>query len=191
MAMFTTHLFFLVVQLTGWLLNVRWKRKQTNPISYIDQMIPHAKGMPTYHMHSNLSSENFEPPSLPPYIEFNDPTGLCVDAYIERFKVSQMIDSFRKSIPHHVREENGNGFAFQYDDAVEAMFETQIPEYLDPNRRPQDGEQYSYYKTMRKFPHRATQRWRGETPKASILVQPLSKMDKKRTEERPWLLFPS
>ena len=140
-------------------------------------MIPHAKGMPAYHMHPNLSSANFEPSSLPRYIEFNDPTGLCVDAYVERFKVSQMIDSFQKSILHHVREDSGNGFAFQYDDAVEAMFKTKIPEYLDPNRRPQNGEQYSYYKAMCEFPHRSTQRWRGETPKALILVQPLSKMD--------------
>ena len=43
---------------------------------------------------------------------------------------------------------------------------------LDKNRRPQDGEEFSYYKWISEFPHRATVRWR-----ASILVQLLSKMD--------------
>ena len=129
-------------------------------------------------MQSNLSSANFEPSALPRYIEFNDPTGLCVDAYAKRFKVSQTIDSFRKLIPHHRREETETGFVFQYNDAVAKMFNSEIPKYLDPNRTKLEGEEYSYYKTtMREFPHRATLKWRGETPKASILVQPLSKMD--------------
>ena len=112
--------------------------------------------MPAYHMQSNLSSANFEPSALPRYIEFNDPTGLCVDAYAKRFKVSQTIDSFQKLIPHHRREETETGFAFQYNDAVAKMFNSEIPKYLDPNRTKLEGEEYSYYKTMREFPHRAT-----------------------------------
>ena len=48
------------------------------------------------------------------------------------------------------------GFAFQYDDAVKSMFKSGIPKYLDPNRRPLDGETYSFYKHMREFPSRAT-----------------------------------
>ena len=30
---------------------------------------------------------------------------------------------------------------------------------------------------MGEFPHQATERWRGKTEKAAILIQPLSKMD--------------
>jgi len=36
---------------------------------------------------------------------------------------------------------------------------------------------YSYFKMMKEFPYRATEKWRGKTDKVSIIVQPLSKMD--------------
>ena len=109
----------------------------------------------------------------------NHSSGACIDAYVKRFEISQVIGSFRKLIPHHEREGTDDEFKFQNADDVKAMFESQIPEMVDKNRRPQkdDDEEYSFYKWMSEFPHRATVRWRGETEKASILVQPLSKMD--------------
>ena len=47
---------------------------------------------------------------------------------------------------------------------------------LDGNRK-KDGNEFSFYKRMGEFPHRATERWRGKIEKAAILIQPLSKMD--------------
>ena len=47
---------------------------------------------------------------------------------------------------------------------------------LDGNRK-KEGEEFSFYKRMGEVPHRATERWRGKTEKAAILIQPLSKMD--------------
>ena len=66
------------------------------------------------------------------------------------------------------------GFAFQYDDAVKSMFKSGIPKYLDPNRRPLDGETYTCANFLA---GQLRSGWRGKTKKASILVQPLSKMD--------------
>ena len=60
------------------------------------------------------------------------------------------------------------------------MNRLKIPFLLDPNRHPPKDKEgsLSYYKAMHKFPRCATVLWRREMPKASILVQPLSKMDK-------------
>ena len=114
----------------------------------------------------------------------NHSSGACIDAYVKRFEISQVIGSFRKLIPHHEREGTDDEFKFQNADDVKAMFESQIPEMVDKNRRPQkdDDEEYSFYKWMSEFLHRATVRWRGKMEKALILVQPLSKMDKTRNK---------
>ena len=51
MHMFTSRLFLLVVQLSGWLLKARWK--PDTPITYLNQIIPHPKGMLVYHLYPN------------------------------------------------------------------------------------------------------------------------------------------
>ena len=99
-----------------------------------------------------------------------------MDAYAQRFEISQVVSSFRKLIPHQRREGTEKEFKFQQEDDVRAMYNSRIPDMLDKNRKP-DEKKYSFYKWMGEFPHRATLRWRGEMEKASILVQPLSQMD--------------
>ena len=63
-----------------------------------------------------------------------------------------------KVIPHQGREGTEGEFKFQNENNVRAMFNSRIPSMLDKNRRPQNGEEYSYYKWIGEFPHRATVR---------------------------------
>ena len=154
-------------------------RTFTRPaITYLDQAIPPAVGMPPYHLHPFVTAGNLEPSMLPDYINcHNHSSGACMNAYAHRFEISQVASSLRKLMPHQDREGTEGEFKFQNEKDVSAMFNSRIPSMLDKNRDPQNGEEYSYYKWLGEFPHRATVRWRGETEKASILVQPLSKMD--------------
>ena len=178
MAMFTTRCGFKCKQLEEELVVLRSYVRPV--ITYLAQAIPPAVNMPPYHLHPHINAVNLEPQMLPEYINsHNHSSGACMDAYAKRFEISQVVSSFRKLIPHHGREGTDNEFKFQNADDVKAMFESRIPEMLDKNRTPQDDDddKFSYYKWMSEFPHRATVRWRGETEKASILVQPLSKMD--------------
>ena len=175
MNMYTTRLFFYVVNPETLELHL-WPLDKV-PITYMDQPIPPAMGMPLYHLCGPITVSNFEQKPMPSYVSFSDYTGACVKSYVQRFKLSQAISSFRKLIPHHTREGTENAFKFQYEDKVATMKRLNIPSLLDPNRRPLNGESLSYYKSMHEFPRRATVLWRGETPKVSILVQPLSKMD--------------
>ena len=98
-----------------------------------------------------------------------------MEAYAEQFELSQVISSFRRLIPHANNRENEFKFQEQEDDA-EALFNSGYPAMLDGNRK-KEGEEFSFYKRMGEFPHRATERWRRKTEKAAILIQPLSKMD--------------
>ena len=181
MNMYTTRLFFYVVtpDVTPETLELHLWPLDKVPITYMDQPIPPAMGMPAYHLCGPITVSNFEQQPLPSYMSFSDYTGACVNSYVERFKLSQAMHSFRKLIPHHSREGKENAFKFQYEDKVATMNRLRIPFLLDPNRKPTDNNEgsFSYYKEMHEFPRRATVLWRGETPKASILVQPLSKMD--------------
>ena len=143
-------------------------------ITYINQAIPPAIGMPPYHLYPHINASTFEPASLPGYINtYNHSSGACMEAYAERFELSQVISSFRRLIPHANREKE---FKFQQEDDAKALFESGYPAMLDGNRK-KEGDEFSFYKRMGEFPHRATERWRGKTEKAAILIQPLSKMD--------------
>ena len=74
-------------------------------ITYINQAIPPAIGMPPYHLYPQINASTFEPASLPGYINtYNHSSGACMEAYAERFELSQVISSFRRLIPHANRE---------------------------------------------------------------------------------------
>ena len=176
MNMYTTRLFFRATNPPE-LNRYNW-RKTVVEITYLRQAIPPPNGMPLYHMSGNIiTTSNFEPPAFPKYVSVHDEPGSCVEAYVRRFQISQVVHSFRKYIPHHSREDSPKGFEYQYEDATAKMFQSGIPKLLDPNRMPCGDESMSFYKYMHEFPRRATTRWRGETEKVAILVQPLSKMD--------------
>ena len=175
MNMFTSRYFFKCKYAEKELLVLRTYVRPT--ITYLDQTVPPAVDMPPYHLYPHVTIDTFEPAMLPSYINsHNHSSGACMDAYAERFEISQVVSSFRKIIPHQGREGTDKEFKFQQEDDVRAMYHSRIPDMLDKNRGPH-GAKYSFYKWMAEFPHRATVRWRGETEKASILVQPLSKMD--------------
>ena len=114
-----------------------------------------------------------------------------MDAYAKRLETSQVVSSFRKLIPHQGREGTEKEFKFQQEDDVRAMYNSRIPDMFNNNRDQQDGAKYSFYKWMAEFPHRATVHWRGETEKASILVQPLSQMDETTNKGAGVVLFHS
>ena len=128
---------------------------------------------------------NCEPSMLPEYINsHNHSSSACMDVYAHRFEISQVASSLRKLIPHQRREGTTGEFKFQDENDVRAMFRTRIPSMLDDNREHWNGEEFSCYKWLGEFPHRAIVQWRGETEKASILVQPLSKMDETTNKGR-------
>ena len=81
-----------------------WKvlRSYTRPaITYLDQAIPPAVGMPPYHLHPFVTAGNFEPSMLPDYINcHNHSSGACMNAYAHRFEISQVASSLRKLMPH-------------------------------------------------------------------------------------------
>ena len=77
-----------------------------------------------------------------------------MEAYAERFELSQVISSFRRLVPHANRE---NDFKIQEEDDAKALFDSGYPAMLDGNRKKR-GEEFSFYKSMGKFPHRATER---------------------------------
>ncbi len=172
MNMYSFRSFFKAKQVEE---DIKLLRTYTRPnITYLDQEIPPAIGMPAYHLYPNINAYTFEPPSLPPYINFfNHSSGACMDAYAKRFELSQIISSFRRLVPHEKREKE---FKFQQEDDVNAFIQSRYSKLLDRNRR-KNGNRFSFYKLMGEFPHRATVRWRGESEKAEILIQPLSKMD--------------
>jgi hypothetical protein len=177
MNMYTTRLFFYVINPEN--LDLYLWPLDTVPITYMDQAIPPPKGMPLYHLCGAITVSNFEQKSLPEYASFSDYTGACVKSYTQRFRLSQTISSLRKLIPHHTWEGTAKAFKFQYEDQMTTIHSLNIPKSLDPNRRPlgENKGALSHYKSMHEFPRQATVIWRGETPKAAILVQPLSKMD--------------
>lgn len=118
---------------------------------------------------------------LPSYINFHNHAGDCVDAYARRFKISQVAASFQRIVPRSSTDDDNNSFCFQNDNDVRAMFNSGLPRrILEHNCYAWNHGEQSYYKwPLLEFPNRATVRcWRGEVKKASILVQPLSSMDK-------------
>ena len=131
---------------------------------YLDQAIPPAVGMPPYHLHACVNAGNFEPSMLLDYINcHNHSSGACMNMYAHHFEISQIASSLRKLIPHQGREGTDGEFKFQNENDVGAMFNSQIPSMLNKNQRPQNGEEYSYYKWIGEFSHRATVQWRGKT----------------------------
>ena len=174
--MFTSRYFFKVKYAEKELLVLQSYVRPT--ITYLDQTVPPAVDIPPYHLYPHVNIETFEPAMLPSYVNsYNHSSGACMDAYADRFKISQVVSSFRKIIPHQGREGTEKEFKFQQEEDVRAMYNLWIPGMLNKNRDLQHGTTYSFYKWIAEFPHRATVRWRGETEKASILVQPLSQMD--------------
>ena len=72
-----------------------------------------------------------------------------MEAYAEWFELSQVISSFQRLILHANRE---NEFKFKQEDDAKALFDSGYPAMLDGNRN-QRGEEFSFYKSMGKFPH--------------------------------------
>ena len=125
-------------------------------ITYLDQTVPPAVDMmPPYHLHPHDNVDMFEPsPMLPSYINsHNHSSGVCLDAYAQRFEISQVVSPFRKIILHQRRESTEHEFKFQHEDDVRAMYNSCFPDMLDKNRRLQNGNQYSFYKWIAEFPH--------------------------------------
>ena len=92
MNMYTTRLFFYVVNPETLELHL-WPLDKV-PITYMDQPIPPAMGMPAYHLCGPITVSNFEQQPLPSYMSFSDYTGACVNSYVKRFKLLQAMSSF-------------------------------------------------------------------------------------------------
>ena len=112
MAMFTSRLFFFKVKHPEKELIVL--RSYVRPvITYLAQAIPPAVDMPPYHLHPHINAVNLKPPMLPGYINsHNHSSGVCMDAYTDRFEISQVVSSFRKLIPHQGRQGTDDEFKF-------------------------------------------------------------------------------
>ena len=92
MNMCTTRLFFYVVNPETLKLHL-WPHDKV-PITYMDQPIPPAMGMPAYHLCGPITVSNFDQQLLPSYTSFSDYTGACVNSYVKRFKLLQAMSSF-------------------------------------------------------------------------------------------------
>jgi len=170
MNMYTTRLFFKVARPTN--LDA-FRFNHTRPaITYVDQILPCPIGMPLYNLTTNITAANFEPQSFPTYVTVHTNDGENIRSYMKHFEISQIAASFRKLIPHNSRDSSSNGFNYQLDQDVKKMYHTRLPMILDANCKTTGTDPYSYYKMIKEFPYRATEKWRGNTDKASIIVQP-------------------
>ena len=69
MNMYTTRLFFYVVNPENLELHL-WPLDKV-PITYMDQPIPPAMGMPLYHLCGPITVSNFEQKPMPSYVSFS------------------------------------------------------------------------------------------------------------------------
>ena len=117
MNMYSFRAFFRVKQLDDECEKIRNFIRPV--IAYVNQEILPAIGMPPYHLYPQINASTFEPASLPGYINtYNHSSGACMEAYAERFELSQVISPFQRLIPHANRE---NEFKFQQEDVAKAI----------------------------------------------------------------------
>ena len=141
------------------------------PITYHNQIIPSPYNFPAFELDNRITKESFNPNRLE-VTGSTDLSGARVEAYARVVVIANIVAKMRKIIPFST----GRMFEFQHLDNENAIISFNIPTMLKENRTPNNG-QPTFYSHAATFQFRATELWRGEATKTSLLMPPVSPED--------------